>query len=293
MVPDRAAQRRLHEALAALGVNPSALKPLGGTSEAISYFPVRGEELVPRMNVLGRSLDALGWRPVCLGDDQDLPALEDGFDVEPRPPAEILAAADTIAPDPLAWVQRRDAEWIRYLREAGEDEQDLAARARRPWVDRYGDPERDFPAQPTPSRRLEVCYELSDESKARMAEPAQWTKLELVWKDEVLIGLVPTNLGWQVPAYLRFGGWNDCPSPEEHTRIHRSWEADYGSQVVVVTSSTIETGVSRPPTTRSAAIALAQQHFDYCADIVKQGTGTVGALAGDLLDAPFWYFWWD
>jgi hypothetical protein len=92
---------------------------------------------------------------------------------------------------------------------------------------------------------------------------------------------------------LNWGGWNECPALEEHTVALRSWGDAYGARPVCLITDVLEMAVARPPSTRQAAMELAAAQFAYCSDIVQQGTETISALAANLIDAPFWYFWWD
>jgi len=110
---------------------------------------------------------------------------------------------------------------------------------------------------------------------------------------EVHIAMIPAAEAWMVPCYLRIGGWNECPSAEEHAAIFRYWGEKYGARVVCITSDVIEMTVARPPTTTEDALALAKEQFLYCADIVHQGTESIEVLAATLLNAPVWFFWWD
>lgn len=110
---------------------------------------------------------------------------------------------------------------------------------------------------------------------------------------EVFIGLLPTTWSWEAPAYLHWGGWNDCPMPEVHVALQPDWQARYGSEIVVMHHDVIECRVAQPPTSREAALALANEQFAYCYDIVYQGTETLDALAAGLLNGTVWYFWWD
>ncbi len=112
-------------------------------------------------------------------------------------------------------------------------------------------------------------------------------------KQEVLIGLMPTAKAWEIPAYLAFGNWNDCPPPEVHVAYAREWFDRFGARIVVNSPDTIEFAVDRPVADRQAALELALAHCSYCGDIVYQGVGTIDALAANLLGARYWYFWWD
>lgn len=111
--------------------------------------------------------------------------------------------------------------------------------------------------------------------------------------DEVYIGLIPTGNSYEVPAYIKFGGWNACPSPEEQIAILKYWYNKYGAQVISMTSATLECTVDNPPETKEDSIDLAKDQFIYCSDIVTQGTETISGLAGYLYESKYWFFWWD
>lgn len=111
--------------------------------------------------------------------------------------------------------------------------------------------------------------------------------------ERVGIVLVPTSRSWEAPAWLNYGGWNECPAPEVHVALLRRWQERYGAEVLSVGAETIELAVARPVTDREEALALADEHFLYCYDIVVQGTETLDHLAAHLLNATVWYFWWD
>lgn len=112
-------------------------------------------------------------------------------------------------------------------------------------------------------------------------------------KSTVILGLVPTRHAWQVPAYLRLGGWNDCPEAPIHVALHKRWHIRYGAEIACVTSDVVECSVGRPPTTREDALALAREQYLYCPDIVNQGVESIENLAALLMRSKSWYFWWD
>lgn len=113
--------------------------------------------------------------------------------------------------------------------------------------------------------------------------------------EPVHIVLLPTVEGWHVPAYLNFGGWNDCPNPSEHVCLLKHWHEHYGADLMGMTSTIIEMRVSRPPRDRNSAMTLAMEHYVYCNESIGYDfvTNTLEDLAARLLDAPRWYFWWD
>jgi hypothetical protein len=110
---------------------------------------------------------------------------------------------------------------------------------------------------------------------------------------EVAIALIPTSQSWQVPCFLRAGGWNDLPTPAEHAAIFKYWGERYGATVAAMADDVIEFTVERPPMTPDDALALAHEQFLYAPDIVHQGVGTLQDLAAVLCGAHAWWFWWD
>lgn len=112
-------------------------------------------------------------------------------------------------------------------------------------------------------------------------------------KQTMSLCFCPVEQSWQVPALLRYGSWNDCPSPARHSSIHMSWHKRYGAEIVCLSGDIIECFVPHPPTTQQECRKLALEHFAYCSDIVYQGVGSLEALAAYLLRNRIWYFWWD
>ena len=108
-----------------------------------------------------------------------------------------------------------------------------------------------------------------------------------------VIALVPTTQPHEVPAHLRFGGWNNCPDPVVHTATFRDWHQRFGAEPVVMAGDTVEFLVRRPVSSRAEALELARFQYVYCSDIVEQGVESVEALAATLLGDPRWFFWWD
>lgn len=107
------------------------------------------------------------------------------------------------------------------------------------------------------------------------------------------IGLAPTNDWTAIPAYLRWGGWNECPAPEFHVAALRTWRDRYGAELVGMSSDTIDLRVAAKPKTREEAIALAREQYTYCPDIIDQGVRTYSSLAASLMANDWWFFWWD
>lgn len=191
--------------------------------------------------------------PLILGDDDSVGHLLDLAPPEGEPVERIIEASARVDVDALLASRR-------------EDDEDEAADVVGEWPDDV-----------VPSRRLQVPYSYST------GRPVE----------HLTLATLPISQGWQSAAVLGWGGWNECPMPAEHVALHRSWADRYGAEVVCMTLDIVEMHVARPPATREAAMALAHEQFAYCSDIVLQGTESVSALAAELLDSPFWFFWWD
>jgi hypothetical protein len=111
---------------------------------------------------------------------------------------------------------------------------------------------------------------------------------------EVTLVLIPIAAGWQVPQALNYGGWNDYPLPDEHAAVLRYWNQKWGAELFAMTGTTAQFAVSRPPTTRDDALALALEWsvyndgaYDY-----YNADGPM-EIAASLIAAQAWFAWWD
>lgn len=104
---------------------------------------------------------------------------------------------------------------------------------------------------------------------------------------------IPTAQSWEIPAFLRWGGWNACPPPEYHVAALRHWHEAFGAQLVAISGDRMDLHVERPPASHAQALAVAREIYRYCPDIVDQGTETVAALAATMVSGHWWNFWWD
>ncbi|MEL7154099.1 MAG: DUF4253 domain-containing protein [Pseudomonadota bacterium] len=111
--------------------------------------------------------------------------------------------------------------------------------------------------------------------------------------DSVAIGIFPTTIPAEVPAYLDAGGWNAFPVSEVHVALMRKWSAQYGARLVGHETDLLSFAVERPPQDKESAYALAMEQYLYCNDVVDQGYETLDALAASLLDSAGWFLWWD
>ena len=110
--------------------------------------------------------------------------------------------------------------------------------------------------------------------------------------EECVLALIPTSEPWEVFAWLPFAGGSECPLPEEILWIAKYWYERYGVIPAVMTRDVLEFS-ARPIKDKNAALGVALEQFAFCSDIVDQGVGTIGRLAGGLIESSVWYFWWD
>jgi hypothetical protein len=104
------------------------------------------------------------------------------------------------------------------------------------------------------------------------------------------IRLYPTRVPWEVFAYSPYGGWNDCPWPDEQLAVLRHWHTVCGTELVSIRNDWYELFVPRPPRTRHQAIEILHTHCgDERSFHVPEGAGLLEALAA----AHYWHFWWD
>lgn len=113
------------------------------------------------------------------------------------------------------------------------------------------------------------------------------------FKKQVYIAKVPAKHAYELPAYLKVGGWNECPDPEKHVAIQKYWFDKYGAEMVSYLGDVLEFSVQNGPKTREDALTLAKEQFLYCPDTVYQGTESLSGLAAAILNADTWFFWWD
>jgi hypothetical protein len=266
---------------------------------AIAAFPFQRTE-VPGDRALAtwQQLKATGrGAPVVLGGDDDVERLMDVLDPAEqgwRAAEEILAAASGIR-HPGDWVARLAEERARererlladtpaeglsnsFVQDAsGQIRQLTNAEIRAMMLaEPHQPPDGEWPSEVPLSPGLSVATDTTDQPLPK-----------------VHIAIIPTDDWTTVPAYLNWGGWNDCPDPEYHVAALRSWRDRFGAELVGLSFDTTNLRVARRPATREAALELAREHYLFCNDIVEQGTDTLNGLAAYLAADDWWFFWWD
>lgn len=194
-----------------------------------------------------------GASAILLGDVNDVAHLAEGLRGNAASPETLLARAGRQSA--AAYFARRQRERAASGTFPGED---------------------DWPEQPA------LPIELSAHLEVLSRQP----------KPAVYLARIPTTRAWEIPAYLKFGGWNDCPVPEDHVTVLQDWSARHGVEIFAICGDVMECTIARPPADREDARVLAREQFMYCPDIVYQGTESIGMLAASLVNSRAWYFWW-
>ena len=259
----------LKRKLRRLGMDVATLAPL--TEEGMSgiyTLTVPGAGAIAQWRRLREVVPQMGYWPVLLGGEQDLKMHREMLgDADERTPGEIIQQG--VALNPHDWLAKQAEKWNDEAEEFSLDEY-------------HGE----WPGGNHASTQFQTPNHYPGKRKSVL-------NLFGKQKPELYLGLVPASQGWEVPAPLRLGGWNDCPPPEVHVSFMRYWHDSYGAELVAATHDVVEMQVARPPTTREGALSLAMEQFFYCGDVVTQGTETLERLAATLLKGTVWFFWWD
>jgi len=227
-----------------------------GETDHMDTLTVSGAQALSELTRLRAEFPSTGAYPFLVGGDDDLERIQEAAEFNEESPEAILADAARV--DLAQWTQERRAE-------AAEDELD----------------------------EDELAGVWPGENMTKGSTMLHADLLSGKPKAQANIGLVRLNNPWELPAHLKWGGWNECPCPEVHCAFHAMWAKEYGAQITGMSGDVIECLVAKPPRTQEQALRLAWQQYWDCTDIVDQGTESVAALAATLLNSPYWYFWWD
>lgn len=212
-----------------------------------------------------------GW-PIVVGGDEELAQIAEQLTIDGSfSPEKTINTASALS-FPASLVAERakeNAELREHLRKTGsaseEDEEAMA------------EPIGSWPVSPPAPTELEAARDVLSNRPY----------------ETVHILIIPTDKGYEVPAYLNWGGWNACPHPATHVAALRSWHHAFGAELVGITGDMMNLRVARRPQTREEALKLGRDQYLYCSDIVDQGVGEISALAAGLMASDWWYFWWD
>jgi hypothetical protein len=108
------------------------------------------------------------------------------------------------------------------------------------------------------------------------------------------LGLIRADEGYLVPGLLLWwGAANYDIGPADHVALLKHWHDRYGAELVALGSDMIELRVANPPVDPDEQLAVAEDQYWYCPDVVDQGVETVDALAIAQVASRRWVFWWD
>ncbi|HSF18213.1 MAG TPA: DUF4253 domain-containing protein [Vicinamibacteria bacterium] len=85
-------------------------------------------------------------------------------------------------------------------------------------------------------------------------------------------------------------GWNYDISPEMIIARLRQWDAIFGLSLRGVAFDWVEAEFETHP---RDMLAFAREVYEFCPDVVDQGTETVEALADEMRRSNVLYLWWD
>ncbi len=223
----------------------------------IATTEIAGTEAIETLKARRMEYQSSGEYPYLIGDSEDLERLEQSTEYDQRSPTDIIEQSRDI--DLNQWVAQRCTQAVQ---EYGFDQANMLGQ----WPDEMFE-------KGANSLHIDI---LTGETKP-----------------QVHIGIATIEHPWHLPAVLKYGGWNDCPTAEFHCAFFRAWQEKFAAQITGMSNDVIECVVDNPPNDRQTAIDLAWQQYWYCADIVEQGCQSISNLAAALLDSNYWYFWWD
>jgi hypothetical protein len=85
-------------------------------------------------------------------------------------------------------------------------------------------------------------------------------------------------------------GWNYDISPDMIIARLKQWDAGFGLVLRGVAFDWVEAEFKTHP---QDMLAFAKEVYEFCPDVVEQGTETVEALAEEMTRSNVLYLWWD
>src|SRR5918999_5904144 len=118
-----------------------------------------------------------------------------------------------------------------------------------------------------------------------------------VFRSEQQFGLAPDEVSvlkttdqFEVLRVMGTNGWNYDLSPEAVVAQLKRWHAEYGLALRGAGFDWAEADIQRAP---DDMLAFAHAVYEFCPDVVDQGTQTVEALANEMRRTRTLYLWWD
>lgn len=278
-------EKELRRVLVRQGIDETTLAPLhSGPDGTVYRLVVRGEKALDTWHALRALVATTGYWPVLLGDPEWAPRHVGAMELDGESgwatAAQIVAAGEAI--NVPAWLETRIDQVSEHYRPPHGSWPDVATirevlAQHNAWL------------HAPPGNELDILYQHGDHSIGG-GMPRGLVPL-------VYVALVPTRQGWQIPAYLKFGGWNEAPKPAEHVAVLRHFARRHGAEVLAMKFDTVELLVRRPPSTRDEAMTTAWEYWGYAADCLPgeydSPAHSIEGLAAFVQSAHIWGFWWD
>lgn len=91
-------------------------------------------------------------------------------------------------------------------------------------------------------------------------------------------------------AVIRTDGINYDLEHEAVMERYKQWDAKYGLKLIGAGTDWLEAEITQPP---EDWLAFAKEVYEFCPDVVDQGTGDVASLAKEMQESGRLYLWWD
>lgn len=167
----------------------------------------------------------------------------------------------------------------------------------------------EFSTAPTVSEILEKAKSLNYEDwiaerlEEHVYEPGEWPESVSVqeelpleaWAEDGLYGaLIECDNAAQLPGWLLFGGFADCPSVPAVVASLSRWQDKYQVRPFCLTQDSLICHTLNQPETQEEATALAREHFAFAPEVVNQPDSqlSLATYAAALQKMHYWLFTW-
>lgn len=104
---------------------------------------------------------------------------------------------------------------------------------------------------------------------------------------------LPTKNPWEAVIYIPFGGFNECPAPNEMAAILKYWYEKFGAVPAVITFDMLDVWLPEPISADDAKKTAAEQIIFDIDMMEALMMGSMQSFEKALTEAKIWSFWWD
>ncbi len=144
---------------------------------------------------------------------------------------------------------------------------------------------------------------IAERLEEHVYEPGEWPESVSVqeelpleaWAEDGLYGaLIECDKAAQLPAWLLFGGFAECPSVPAVVANLSRWQSKYEVTPFCVTQDSLICHTSTQPKSKEEATALAREHFAFAPEVVNQPDSQISlaTYAAALQKMHYWLFTW-